>query len=74
MGGKTCTHSWFGQLLDQLDLRVRHDVVVAQDVWAVPLVLLLHRSNHELRVAVVVKVTTKHAALPPRSLRERVSE
>jgi len=44
--------------------------VVAQDAGAVPLVLLLHRTNHVLRVAVVVKETAEHAALPARGLRE----
>lgn len=50
------TYLRFRNLLDPLDLLVRHDVVVPDDVWAVPLVLLLEGGDEQLRrpIAIVV--------------------
>lgn len=62
------THPGFGQLFDLLHLLVRHDVQVSYDVGVVPLVFLLHRTDHIFWVAIVAEVTAEEAALPARSL------
>lgn len=63
------TYPWFGQLLDFIHFRLGDDVDVANDVGAVPLVLLLNRRQHKPRVVFVVVVTTEQPALSARCLR-----
>lgn len=65
------THPGFGQLFDLLHLLVRHDVQVSYDAGLVPLVFLLHGTDHIFRVAIVAVVTAEEAALPARSLTEQ---
>lgn len=67
------THPGLGQLFDLLHLLVRHDAVISDDAGAVPLVFLLHRTDHVFWVPIVVVVTAEEAALPARSLMEKTS-
>lgn len=65
------THSWLCQLLDPLDFFVGDDVNVADDVGAVPLILLFDRRQYVHGVVIVVIVTTEQPALPAGGLIER---
>lgn len=53
------SHPGFRQLFNLLDLVVRQDVQVADDVRTVPLVLFLHGLQQETRVPVSIVVTTE---------------
>ena len=63
---RTCRDTYFGfcELLDPLDLLVRHDVVVPDDVRAVPLVLLFEGGDEQLGRPVAVVVPTEKPLLP----------
>lgn len=63
------THPGFGQLFNLLHFPVRHDVVVSDDAGVVPLVFLLHRTNHVFWMSLVVMVPAEETALPARSLK-----
>lgn len=65
------SYSWLCQLLDPLHFTVTDDVQVADDVGAVPLILLFDRSQHIHGVAIVVIVTAEQPALPAGGLIER---
>ncbi len=58
------TYSWLCKLLDPLNFLDGDDVEVADDVGAVPLILLFDGGQHILGVAIVVVVTTEQPALP----------
>lgn len=62
------TYSRFCQLLDFLDFCIGDDVEVANDVGAVPLVLLFDRRQHKPGVTIVVVVSTEQPALSARGL------
>lgn len=64
-------YSWLCQLLDPLHFLVRDDVKVADNVGAVPLILLFDRCQHVHGVVFVVEVTTEQPALPAGGLIER---
>ena len=63
---RTCRDTYFGfcELLDPLDLLVRHDVVVPDDVRAVPLVLLFEGGDEQRGRPGAVVVPTDKPLLP----------
>lgn len=58
------TYFGFRNLLDPLDFLVRHDVVVPDDVRAVPFVLLLEGGDEQLRHPVAMVIPTEEPLLP----------
>ena len=54
----------FRNLLDPLDFLVRHDVVVPDDVRAVPFILLLEEGDEQLRHPVAMVIPTEEPLLP----------
>lgn len=58
------TYFGFRNLLDPLDFLVRHDVVVPDDVRAVPLILLFEGGNEQLRHPVAMVIPTEEPLLP----------
>lgn len=68
--GKNCRDTYFGfcDLLDPLDFLVRHDIVVSDDMRAVPLILLFEGGDEELWRPVAMVVPTEKPLLPPGSL------
>ena len=58
------TYFGFRNLLDPLDFLVRHDIVVPDNVRAVPLVLLLEGGNEQLRHPVAMVIPTEEPLLP----------
>ena len=65
------TYSWLCQLLHPFDFFVGDYVNVADNVRAVPLILLFDGCQHVLGVAIVVMVTTEQPALSAGGLIER---
>ena len=58
------TYFGFRNLLDPLDFLVRHDVVVPDDVRAVPFILLLEGGDEQLRHPVAMVIPTEEPLLP----------
>lgn len=67
-------YSGLRQLLDLVHFFVRYDVKVADNVGAVPLILLFNRCQHIHRVVIVVIVTTEQPALPAGGLIEKTGK
>lgn len=63
------TYFGFRNLLDPLDFLVRHDVVVPDDVRAVPLILLFEGGDEQLRHPVAMVIPTEEPLLPSGGLR-----
>lgn len=58
------TYFGFRNLLDPLNFLVRHDVVVPDDVRAVPLILLFEGGDEQLRHPVAMVIPTEEPLLP----------
>lgn len=64
-------YSWLCQFLDHLNFLVGDDVKVADNVVAIPLILLFDGWQHILGVVIVVIVSAEQPALPAGGLIER---
>lgn len=51
-------------MIDPLDFLVRHDIVVPDDVWTVPLILLFERGDEQLWRPIAMVVPTEKPLLP----------
>lgn len=67
---RACRDTYFGfsNLLDPVDLLIRHDIVVPDDVWAIPFVLLFEGGDEQLWCSVAMVVPAEKPLLPPRCL------
>lgn len=63
---RNCRDTYFGfcDLLDPLDFLVGHDIIVPDDVRAVPLILLFEGGNKQLWRPVAMVVPTEKPLLP----------
>lgn len=57
-------HLGFSQLFDFLDLFVGQEVQVADNAWAVPLILLFNRLQQQMRVPVAILVLAEKTTTP----------
>lgn len=68
--GRNCRDTYFGfrDLLDPLDFLIRHDIIIPDDMRAVPLILLFEGGDEQLWCPVAMVVPTEKPLLPPGSL------
>ncbi|KAF5913463.1 hypothetical protein HPG69_017081 [Diceros bicornis minor] len=68
---RNCRDTYFGfrDLLDPLNLLIRHDIVVPDDVRTVPLILLFEGGNEQLWCSVAMVIPTEKPLLPLRCLK-----